>query len=123
MTCASLTLAVAGFASAAIFVLPALSAPISAFPKSLDQAVAADDSHIVLVASRGGRGGATQAGAARGGAVRGGAAVRGGTVARGGTVVLQLPKRLAPLANERLVNRLRPLGRLVNLEPRIEVVG
>jgi exopolyphosphatase / guanosine-5'-triphosphate,3'-diphosphate pyrophosphatase len=44
-------------------------------------------------------------------------------LARGGTVVLQLPRRMAPLANERLVNRLRPLGRLVNMEPRIEIVG
>jgi exopolyphosphatase/guanosine-5'-triphosphate,3'-diphosphate pyrophosphatase len=43
--------------------------------------------------------------------------------ARGGSVVLELPARAEPLANERLLGRVRQLGKLVNLEPRIEVVG
>jgi exopolyphosphatase/guanosine-5'-triphosphate,3'-diphosphate pyrophosphatase len=40
---------------------------------------------------------------------------------RGSQVVLQLPSHLADLANERLFGRIRQLGRLINLEPRIEV--
>ena len=70
----------AGFASAAFFVLPAMSAPISVFPKDLLRNVPADDIQIVQV--RGERGGVT-----RGGAVRGGAAYRGGAVVRRGAVV------------------------------------
>ena len=42
---------------------------------------------------------------------------------RGSSVVLQLPKGMEDLASERLLGRVRALGRLVNLEPRIEVVG
>jgi exopolyphosphatase / guanosine-5'-triphosphate,3'-diphosphate pyrophosphatase len=44
-------------------------------------------------------------------------------VARGGTVVLQLPPSRAALASDRLMGRVRALGKLINLEPRIEVVG
>jgi len=72
-------LILAGFASAALFVLPAMSAPISVFPKDPLKIVPPDDTQIVLV--RGERGGAH-----RGGAVRGGAAYRGGAVVRGGAV-------------------------------------
>src|SRR5262245_43256104 len=81
-------LAVAGFASGAVLA-PAMSAPISFFPKDLAKAVSANDSEIEQVAARGGssRGGAARGGAVRGGAVRGGAAYRGGTVVRGGTAV------------------------------------
>jgi exopolyphosphatase / guanosine-5'-triphosphate,3'-diphosphate pyrophosphatase len=43
-------------------------------------------------------------------------------VARGGRVVLQLPRRLEALANERLTGRVRALGKLLNMEPRIEIV-
>ncbi len=42
--------------------------------------------------------------------------------ARDGRVVLRLPSRMEPLANERLTGRLRALGRLLNMEPVIEVV-
>ncbi len=41
-------------------------------------------------------------------------------LARGRNVVLSLPARLQPLASERLMNRLKQLARVVNLEPRIE---
>ena len=80
-------LILAGFASAALFVLPAMSAPISVFPKDLVKIVAPDDTQddpqIALV--RGERGGAHRGGAVRGGAAyRGGAVVRGGAVATGG---------------------------------------
>ena len=40
---------------------------------------------------------------------------------RDGEVVLQLPADMAPLANERLVNRMRQLAKLVDLDPRIEI--
>jgi exopolyphosphatase / guanosine-5'-triphosphate,3'-diphosphate pyrophosphatase len=43
-------------------------------------------------------------------------------VARDGHLVLKLPGDLAALASERLMNRLRQLGRLTNLEPRVELV-
>jgi hypothetical protein len=84
-------LALAGFASAVLFVLPAISAPISVFPKGALEIVPSDDAQILLVrGERGGahRGGAVRGGAAyRGGAVRGGAAYRGGAVVRRGAVV------------------------------------
>jgi hypothetical protein len=73
-------LALAGFASAVLFVLPAMSAPISVFPKDALKIVPSDDTQILLV--RGERGGAH-----RGGAVRGDAAYRGGAVVRRGAVV------------------------------------
>jgi hypothetical protein len=71
-------LALAGFASAVLFVLPAMSAPV--FPKDALKIVPADDTQILLV--RGERGDAH-----RGGAVRDGAAYRGGAVVRRGAVV------------------------------------
>jgi exopolyphosphatase/guanosine-5'-triphosphate,3'-diphosphate pyrophosphatase len=43
--------------------------------------------------------------------------------ARGGKVVLELPQEMAPLANERLLGRVRALGKLLNLGSRIEIVG
>jgi hypothetical protein len=82
-------LTVAGFACAVLFVLPAMSAPISVFPKDPLKIVPSDDAQILLVrGERGGaRGGAARGGAvARGGAARGGAVYRGGAVVRGGTV-------------------------------------
>jgi exopolyphosphatase/guanosine-5'-triphosphate,3'-diphosphate pyrophosphatase len=42
-------------------------------------------------------------------------------VARDGRVVLHLPRSMEPLANERLVNRMRQLAKLVDLDPQIEV--
>ncbi|KLK91476.1 exopolyphosphatase [Microvirga vignae] len=42
---------------------------------------------------------------------------------QGGHVVLQLPSHLEDLANERLVGRVRALGKLLNMEPVIEIVG
>jgi hypothetical protein len=84
-------LALAGFASAVLFVLPAMSAPISVFPKDGLKIVPSDHTQILLVrGERGGahRGGAVRGGAAyRGGAIRGGAAYRGGAVVRRGAVV------------------------------------
>lgn len=87
-------LTLAGLASVALFVLPAMSAPISVFPKdplkTAPETAPVDESQIILVrGERGGarRGGAARGGAVRGGAVRGGAAYRGGAVVRGGTVV------------------------------------
>jgi exopolyphosphatase / guanosine-5'-triphosphate,3'-diphosphate pyrophosphatase len=41
---------------------------------------------------------------------------------RGGNVVLQLPTDMAALANERLTNRLRQLAKLVDLDPKIEMI-
>src|SRR5882672_10173959 len=90
-----LKLTLAGLASVALFVLPAMSAPISVFPKdplkTAPETAPVDESQIILVrGERGGgaaRGGAARGGAVRGGAVRGGAAYRGGAVARGGAVV------------------------------------
>src|SRR3954454_7780442 len=78
-------LILAGFASAVLLVLPAMSAPISVFPKDPLKIVPAedtqpDDAQLVLV--RGERGGVRP-----GGAVRGGAAYRGGAVVRRGAVV------------------------------------
>jgi exopolyphosphatase/guanosine-5'-triphosphate,3'-diphosphate pyrophosphatase len=43
-------------------------------------------------------------------------------LARGSAVVLQLPQRMSPLASDRLMGRMRQLGKLLNLEPRVEVV-
>jgi exopolyphosphatase/guanosine-5'-triphosphate,3'-diphosphate pyrophosphatase len=43
-------------------------------------------------------------------------------VPRGNRVVLQLPARMEPLANERLNGRLRALGKLLNMEPVIEIL-
>ncbi|MBM6596100.1 exopolyphosphatase [Microvirga pudoricolor] len=40
---------------------------------------------------------------------------------RGKSVVLQLPSEMADLANERLVGRMKALGKLLNLEPKIEI--
>lgn len=83
-------LTLAGFACAVLFVLPAMSAPISVFPKDPLKIVPSDDSQILLVRGEhaGARGGAVRGGAAaRGGAVRGGAAYRGGAVVRRGAVV------------------------------------
>jgi exopolyphosphatase/guanosine-5'-triphosphate,3'-diphosphate pyrophosphatase len=42
--------------------------------------------------------------------------------ARGNQVVLQLPGHMEPLANERLTGRLRALGKLLNMEPVIEIL-
>src|SRR6266487_1976135 len=82
-------LSVAGIAGAALFVLPAMSAPI-AVSKDLLTVLPVDEGQIVQVrASRGGhhRGGSVHRSAAvhRGGAVyRGGAVVRRGAVVGGG---------------------------------------
>jgi exopolyphosphatase/guanosine-5'-triphosphate,3'-diphosphate pyrophosphatase len=43
--------------------------------------------------------------------------------ARGSQVVLQLPAHMQDLANERLAGRMKALGKLLNMEPVIEVVG
>jgi exopolyphosphatase/guanosine-5'-triphosphate,3'-diphosphate pyrophosphatase len=42
--------------------------------------------------------------------------------ARGNRIVLQLPGHMEPLANERLTGRLRALGKLLNMEPVIEIL-
>jgi len=42
--------------------------------------------------------------------------------ARGNRVVLQLPARMESLANERLNGRVRALGKLLNMEPAIEIL-
>ena len=44
-------------------------------------------------------------------------------LAEGGAVTLHLPPDLAPLGTERLLGRIRGLGKLVELEPRIRVSG
>jgi exopolyphosphatase/guanosine-5'-triphosphate,3'-diphosphate pyrophosphatase len=44
-------------------------------------------------------------------------------VLRGRTVVLELPRDLAPLASERLMNRMRSLARLMEAEAKVEVAG
>jgi exopolyphosphatase/guanosine-5'-triphosphate,3'-diphosphate pyrophosphatase len=44
-------------------------------------------------------------------------------LARGNQVVLQLPQGMEALASERLMGRVRALGRLLNLEPRIEMAA
>jgi exopolyphosphatase/guanosine-5'-triphosphate,3'-diphosphate pyrophosphatase len=43
-------------------------------------------------------------------------------VPRGNRVVLRLPAGMEPLANERLNGRLRALGKLLNMEPAIELL-
>ncbi len=77
-------LSVAGIAGAALFVLPAMSAPI-AVSKNLLTVLPVDDGQIVQVrAARGGHRGSVH----RGGSVHRTAAVRrGGAVYRGGAVV------------------------------------
>jgi exopolyphosphatase/guanosine-5'-triphosphate,3'-diphosphate pyrophosphatase len=40
---------------------------------------------------------------------------------RGNQVVLRLPSHMGPLANERLNGRLRALGKLLNMEPVVEI--
>src|SRR3954447_4060384 len=89
-------LAIAGFTSAVFFALPAMSAPISVFPKDLVNLLAADENQIVQVRGGGRGGGGRGGGAHRGGGVhrgggaavhRGGAAYRGGGAYRGGAVV------------------------------------
>jgi exopolyphosphatase / guanosine-5'-triphosphate,3'-diphosphate pyrophosphatase len=42
-------------------------------------------------------------------------------MARGSQVVLQLPSHMGPLANERLTGRLRALGKLLNMDPVVEI--
>lgn len=42
--------------------------------------------------------------------------------ARGQQVVLQLPRSMQALASDRLINRVRALGKLLNMEPVIEIV-
>jgi exopolyphosphatase/guanosine-5'-triphosphate,3'-diphosphate pyrophosphatase len=42
-------------------------------------------------------------------------------IARGSQVVLQLPSHMGPLANERLTGRLRALGKLLNMDPVVEI--
>src|SRR3954467_8680281 len=91
-------LAIAGFTSAVFFALPAMSAPISVFPKDLVNLLAADENQIVQVRG-GGRGGGGRGGGAHrggggvhrggGGVHRGGGAAvhRGGAAYRGGAVV------------------------------------
>src|SRR3954468_1004798 len=100
-------LAIAGFASALLFAPPAMSAPISVFPKDLVRLLAADENQLAvdenelavddnqIVQVRGGRGGGYRGGGGgyrgggyRGGAVRGGAAYRGGAVVRRGAAVV-----------------------------------
>lgn len=44
-------------------------------------------------------------------------------LAKGNQVVLQMPKSMEALASERLLGRVRALGRMLNLEPRIEVAA
>ncbi|MGO4704283.1 exopolyphosphatase [Microvirga sp. 2MCAF38] len=43
-------------------------------------------------------------------------------IARGEQVVLQVPSDLKELASDRLIGRVRALGKLLNLEPRIEIL-
>jgi exopolyphosphatase/guanosine-5'-triphosphate,3'-diphosphate pyrophosphatase len=43
-------------------------------------------------------------------------------LARGSQVVLQLPRSIEALANERLVGRLRAVAKLLNMDPKIEIV-
>src|SRR5437870_3755267 len=87
-------LAIAGFASALFFALPAMSAPISVFPKDLVNLLGADENQLdadenLIVQVRGGRGGGGyRGGGYRGGAVRGGAVYRGGAVVRRGAAVV-----------------------------------
>src|SRR3954465_14440369 len=81
----SAKLAIAGFTSAVFFALPAMSAPISVFPKDLVNLLAADENQIVQVRGGGRGGGARGGGGGRGGgAVRGGGGYRGGAAVRGG---------------------------------------
>ncbi|SCX85159.1 exopolyphosphatase [Microvirga guangxiensis] len=43
--------------------------------------------------------------------------------ARGKQVVLQLPSQMKDLANERLAGRMKALGKLLNMEPVVEITG
>ena len=43
-------------------------------------------------------------------------------MARGSQVVLRLPSHMGPLANERLMGRMRALGKLLNMDPVVEIV-
>jgi 4-hydroxybenzoate polyprenyltransferase len=80
----SIKLVVAGFASAALFALPAMSAPLSVFPNG----VSVDSQALQAQARAAARGSVHRGAAVRGGAAyRGGAAVRGGAVVRRGAVV------------------------------------
>jgi exopolyphosphatase / guanosine-5'-triphosphate,3'-diphosphate pyrophosphatase len=44
-------------------------------------------------------------------------------LARDSTIILSLPQHMAPLASDRLLNRVKALGKLLNLESRIEIAG
>ena len=95
-------LAIAGFASAAVFfALPAMSAPISVFPKDLvkllaadENQIAAEENQIVQVRAGGRGGGGSRGGGYRGGAVRGGAVYRGGGTAYRGERSFEEEQRL-----------------------------
>ena len=79
----SIKLAVAGFASVALFALPAMSAPVSAFPNG----VSIDSQALQAQARAVARGGAYRGAAVRrGGAYRGAAVYRGGAAVRRGAV-------------------------------------
>jgi exopolyphosphatase/guanosine-5'-triphosphate,3'-diphosphate pyrophosphatase len=52
----------------------------------------------------------------------GGVLPRTPLLARGRSIILQLPADMADLANERLVGRMKALGKLLNLEPKIETI-
>ena len=52
----------------------------------------------------------------------GGVLPRTPLLARGRSIILQLPADMADLANERLVGRMKALGKLLNLEPIIETI-
>jgi hypothetical protein len=80
----SIKLAVAGFASVALFALPAMSAPLSIFPNGVSVDIQALQAQARAVA----RGGVHRGAAVRHGtAYRGGAAVRRGAVVGGAAVV------------------------------------
>lgn len=42
-------------------------------------------------------------------------------LARGNQAVLQLPRSMEALANERLIGRIRAVGKLLNMEPKVEI--
>jgi len=42
---------------------------------------------------------------------------------RGGRIVLELPAGQAPLASERLLNRMRQLAKLMALEAQVEIIS
>ena len=71
----SIKLAVGCFAGAALFALPAMSAPLSVFPNGVSV-----DSQALQAQARAAARGSVH----RGAAVRGGAAYRGGAAVRGG---------------------------------------